>query len=79
MGQQWRRWSLPSDSVQRLTPSSGIRRSPWDKGWRDWQLTDCFQQPMRGLKAFADLVRTISLVVKRHFGMWRAFLILSEQ
>jgi hypothetical protein len=33
-----------------------------------WQLTDCFQQPMRGLKAFADLMRTISLAVKRHFG-----------
>ena len=35
-------------------------------------MTDCFQQPMRGLKAFADLVRTTSLACV-HEKMGRIF------
>jgi hypothetical protein len=53
------------------TPGSFVG-CPWDKGWRDRQLTDCFQQVMRASKAFADLVRTTSLACV-HEKMGRIF------
>src|SRR5882762_1637472 len=73
MGQKWCQKNLPTDSVRRLTLPGEFVGRPWDKGWGDWQLTDCFHHLMRAVKAFADLVR------KRHFGMMCAFLMLSEQ
>jgi hypothetical protein len=47
--------------VRRLTLRPGVVGRPWDNGWWDGQLTDCFHQLMRALNAFADFVRTTSL------------------
>src|SRR5580704_8440900 len=70
VGQKWCQLSLPGDSVRRLTLRPGVRRSP--VGQRLAGLA--IHQLRRGLKALADLVRATSF-----FGIWRAFLILSEQ
>jgi hypothetical protein len=79
MGQQWRRWILPNDSVRRLTLSSGVRRSPVGQRLAALAIDRLFSAADARLMAFADLMRTISLAVKRHFGMWRAFHMLLEQ